>query len=53
VQWGIGLLVDAFGAAGWSEVSSFRAAFAVFLGAAVLSYGWFLWSSGHNRQQPP
>ena len=53
VQWGIGLLVDGFGALGWSEVSSFRAAFAAFLAAAVLSYGWFLWSSGHNRQHQP
>jgi hypothetical protein len=53
VQWGIGLLVDAFQAAGWDEVSSFRAAFAVFLALSVLSYAWFLYSRSHNRTQAP
>jgi len=53
VQWGIGLLVDAFRGAGWTEVDAFRGAFGVFLATSVLSYGWFLWSSGHNRKQPP
>ncbi len=42
IQWGIGLLVDAFGAAGFSEIGSFRAAMAVFLGCSVLSYGYFM-----------
>ncbi len=51
IQWGIGLLVDAFRAGGWEEVSAFRAAFAIFLAAAMLSYGWFLWSSSHNRKR--
>lgn len=53
VQWGIGLLVDAFRGAGWSEVDAFRGAFGVFLATSVLSYGWFLWSSGHNRKHHP
>ena len=53
VQWGIGLLVDAFRGAGWAEVSAFRAAFAVFLVTSVLSYAWFLWSRSHNRQPSP
>lgn len=53
VQWGIGLLIDAFRAAGWAEVSAFRAAFAIFLATSVLSYAWFLWSNSHNRQQSP
>ena len=53
VQWGIGLLVDPFRAAGWAEVSAFRAAFAVFLVTSVLSYAWFLWSRSHNRQPSP
>jgi hypothetical protein len=53
VQWGIGLLVDAFQAAGRDEVSSFRAAFAVFLALSMLSYGWFLYSRSHNRPQAP
>ena len=32
MQWGIGLLIDGFGAIGLGEVASFRAAMAVFLG---------------------
>jgi hypothetical protein len=53
VQWGIGLLIDAFRALGWAEVSAFRAAFACFLAASMLSYGWFLWSRSHNRRDRP
>jgi hypothetical protein len=53
VQWSIGLLVDAFQAGGWDEVSSFRAAFAVFLALSMLSYGWFLYSRSHNRTEAP
>jgi predicted MFS family arabinose efflux permease len=53
VQWGIGLLVDAFRGAGWSDVAAFRGAFGVFLATSVLSYAWFLWSRSHNRQQSP
>lgn len=53
VQWGIGLLIDAFRALGWAEVSSFRAAFGAFLGCSVLSYAWFLYSRSHNRSRPP
>ena len=53
VQWGIGLLVDAFRGAGWAEVSAFRAAFGIFLATSVLSYAWFLWSRSHNRQASP
>jgi MFS family permease len=51
VQWGIGLLVDGFRAAGLTEVSAFRAALAVFLGCSVMSYGYFLWAQSHNREQ--
>lgn len=53
VQWGIGLLVDGFGALGLDVVGSFRAAFATYLVANVLSYAWFLWARSHNRQQSP
>ena len=41
-QWGIGLPVDGFQAAGPGEVSAFRAAMGVFLACGVLSYGYFL-----------
>lgn len=53
IQWGIGLAVDLFIALGFTEVSAFRAAFALFLVACVLSYGWFLWSRSHNRRHSP
>jgi hypothetical protein len=53
VQWGIGLLVDGFRHAGWSDVDAFRGAFGVFLATCVLSYAWFLWSRSHNRLQSP
>lgn len=51
VQWGIGLLVDAFRAAGLPEVTSFRAAMAAFLALSVMSYGYFLRGKSHNRDQ--
>lgn len=53
VQWGIGLLVDGFGALGLDVVGAFRAAFATYLVACVLSYAWFLWARSHNRRQSP
>jgi predicted MFS family arabinose efflux permease len=53
MQWGIGLLIDAFQAAGFAEVDAFRAAFSVFLATSILSYGYFLWSRSHNRLQSP
>jgi MFS family permease len=52
VQWGIGLLVDGFGALGWSQVSSFRGAFAVFLACSAASYAWFLLGNRDNRPHP-
>lgn len=53
VQWGIGLVIDAFRAGGLGEVDAFRAAFSVFLATSVLSYAWFLWSRSHNRRHSP
>jgi predicted MFS family arabinose efflux permease len=53
VQWGIGLLIDAFRAGGLAEIAAFRAALGVFLACSVLSYAYFLWASGHNRQPDP
>jgi len=41
VQWGIGLAIDAFRAAGWSVVTSYQGAFAVFGLCCVLAQGWF------------
>lgn len=41
LQWGIGALIDGFGALGLDETGAFRAAMAVFLACSMLSYGWF------------
>jgi hypothetical protein len=51
VQWGIGLLIDAFRAAGLAEVASFQAAFAVFLCCCIASYAYFLSVSADNSPQ--
>lgn len=50
VQWGIGLLVDGFTAAGWDAVSSFRGAMAVFLATCLFGYGWFLWAKDNETK---
>ncbi|MFN3570902.1 MAG: MFS transporter [Polaromonas sp.] len=51
VQWGIGLLIDAFRAAGLGEVASFQAAFSVFLCCCIASYAYFLSVSADNSPQ--
>lgn len=50
VQWGIGLLIDGFMAAGLDEVASFRAAMAVFLGCIMMSYGYFVLAKDNSQQ---
>ena len=52
VQWGIGLLVDAFAALGLSQVAAFRGAFGVFLACSAASYAWFLLGTADNRPDP-
>ena len=53
VQWGIGLAVDAFAAAGLSTVASFQAAIGVYGVCNVGAYGWFaLQERPHNGRQP-
>lgn len=52
VQWGIGLLVDGFAAAGLQEIACFRAAMSVFLACAALSYGYFLLTNRDNQPIP-
>ncbi len=42
IQWGVGLLIDAFKGLGWTEVDSFRGALVVFLATSVASWLWFL-----------
>ena len=50
LQWGIGLLIDGFAAAGLDEVASFRAALAVFLACSVMSYGYFMLAKDNSRE---
>jgi hypothetical protein len=50
-QWGIGLLVDAFGALGLGTVASFQAAMGVFLCCCIASYGYFLSVNADNSPQ--
>ena len=48
VQWGIGLLVDAFAAIGLPPLGSFQAAFGVFLCCCTAAYGYFLHAKVDN-----
>lgn len=50
VQWGIGLLIDAFAAAGQSPIASFQAAMLVFLCCCIASYGYFVRVKADNSQ---
>ena len=50
VQWGIGLLIDAFGALGWTQIASFQAAFSVFLACCVGAYIYFLRVKDNSAQ---
>ena len=51
VQWGIGLLIDAFAAAGLAPLASFQAAFSVFLCCCIAAYGYFLYTKVDNSTQ--
>ena len=51
VQWGIGLLVDAFAAIGLAPLASFQAAFSVFLCCCIAAYGYFLYTKVDNSTQ--
>ncbi|WP_069106504.1 MFS transporter [Acidovorax sp. RAC01] len=54
VQWGIGLAVDAFAAAGLATVPSFQAAMAVYLACNAGAYAWFLLKGQrHNAGHTP
>nr|MDQ6882304.1 MFS transporter [Pseudomonadota bacterium] len=48
VQWGIGLLIDGFAAAGLDTVDSFRAAMSVFLACTVAGYAYFMLANRDN-----
>jgi hypothetical protein len=46
-QWGIGLVIDALGRAGWSQAACFRAAFGLFL-VGMLGSGLWYWRAPHR-----
>lgn len=48
MQWGVGLLIDALKAQGWSEVASFQGAFAVSCCCSLASLVYFLRSKSDN-----
>ncbi|ABM40548.1 major facilitator superfamily MFS_1 [Acidovorax sp. JS42] len=48
VQWGIGLAVDAFVAAGLDMARAYRAAMALHLACTVGAYAWFMARRGHG-----
>jgi MFS family permease len=49
VQWGIGLLIDGFRAAGVAEVLAYQLAMSALLVCCVASYLYFLWAKPHNE----
>ena len=51
MQWGIGLLIDAFAAAGLSQVARFQGAMLVFLCCCIASYSYFLYTKADNSIQ--
>ncbi len=53
VQWGIGLLIDGFAAAGLETVDAFRGAMTVFLACSAASYGYFMLANRDNRTRAP
>lgn len=49
VQWGVGLAVDGFRAAGFSTATAYQGAMAIYLVCSAGAYAWFLWRGrGHN-----
>lgn len=50
MQWGIGLLIDGFQAAGLEEVQAFQAALGVFLLCCLGAYVYFLAAKSHHNE---
>ena len=51
LQWGLGILIDLFIAAGFIEAVAFRLAFAVMAILQLLAWHWFYW--GSRGRSPP
>ncbi len=50
IQWGIGLMIDGFEAAGLGPTVAFQCALAVFLACCVVSWGYFMLAKDNSRQ---
>ena len=53
MQWGIGVMVDAFTAHGWAAHTAFRAAFAIVALAQLASWIWFVRAGRYARAAQP
>jgi MFS family permease len=42
LQWGFGIVIDLLTARGWEATSAYRIAFALLIGAQLLSWAWFM-----------
>jgi len=51
VQWGLGIMIDAFGGAGLTQDDSYRAAFFVDLCCCGIAYLYFLIAKGDNSRE--
>ena len=49
LQWGLGVLIDGLGAAGFATPAAYRATFALLLILQAASYAWFLFESRRNK----
>jgi hypothetical protein len=50
MQWGIGLLVDAFLALGWSQQASFQGAFGAYLCCCLAAFAFYRYARVDNSQ---
>ena len=49
LQWGLGVLIDGLGAAGFATPAAYHATFALLLLLQAASYAWFLFESRRNK----
>ncbi len=49
VQWGVGLVLDAFAVAGFERVDAYRGTFGLLLVASCAAFGWFVWRGRVTR----
>lgn len=52
LQWGLGILIDAFAFAAWSRADAFRAAFAIMALLQLGAWVWFVWTRPAGAPSP-